>query len=134
MENYLGIDFGKSKIGVAIAPEGILAVGFSIVANDKNFYAKLKEIIEENSIKNVVIGIPISMDGGKSDSTKRALEFVSEIKRRFSDLEIFTYDERMTSREARKNLPKRKPDDAEAARIILQGFLDKSKNTKKNIP
>lgn len=134
MDNYLGIDYGKSKIGLAFAPEGILAVGLIIVPNDKNFSTKLKETIEKNQISKIVVGIPISMNGGESISTKNALNFVAKLAKDFPEQQILTYDERLTSMEARKNLPKNRPDDAEAARIILQGFLDKLKNSKENIP
>jgi len=133
--NYLGIDFGKKKIGIAIALQGILATRLSIIPNDKNFFAELMKIMQKHDITNVVVGIPISMSGGFSDSTESALEFVSAIRNKFPDKKIFTYDERLTTKEARKNLPSRSLDDAEAARIILQGFLDKQKNTqRKNIP
>lgn len=135
MENYLGIDFGKSKIGIAIALEGILASPLSILANDKEFLPKLKKIIEENQIQNIVIGVPLSMDGSQSQSTENALKFVEDMKMNFPSQNIFTYDERLTSKEARKNLQENKAlDDAEAARIILQGYLDRQKSTNKNIP
>jgi len=131
--NYLGIDFGKKKIGIAIAMQGILATKLSILLNDKNFFPKLTKMLAEHEITSVVVGIPISMNGKISESTDSALEFVSVIRNKFPDKKIFTYDERLTTKEARKNLPSRSLDDAEAARIILQGFLDKQKNTQ-NIP
>lgn len=135
MDNFLGIDFGKKKIGIAIALEGVLATGLSIVPNDKIFIQYLTKLIKENNIKKIVIGTPVSMNGGTSLSTESALQFASIIRKQFPDVKVFTYDERLTSKEARRNLPSRKPDDAEAARIILQGFLDKQKNAQeKNIP
>jgi len=128
--SYLGIDFGKKKIGIAIAPEGILAVGYSIVYNDKSLIENLANIISSNEIGVIVVGLPISMSGKKSASTDLTLEFIEKIEKIFPNQKIFSYDERMTSQEARKNLPSQKFDDIEAARIILQGFLDKQKNLK----
>lgn len=130
MGNYLGIDYGKNKIGIAIAPEGILAVGHSIIYNDKNLIENLAHIISSNEIETIVVGLPISMSGKKSASTDLTLEFIEKIKKIFPTNKVFSYDERMTSQEAKRNISSRKQDDAEAARIILQGFLDKQRNTK----
>ena len=132
-ENYLGLDFGKSKIGISIAPDGIIATGFSILPNDKNFFGELGKIISSQDVGTIIVGLPLSMEGGFSASTRTVTKFISEVQKKFPAKKIFTYDERLTSREAQKNLPKRTPDDAESARIILQGFLDKQKNTKRNI-
>jgi len=132
--NYLGIDYGKSKIGLAFAPKGLLATGFLILPNDKNFLVNLRKIIQENDIRGIVIGMPLSMNGQISLSTKNALRFIAGMRKNFSGQKVFTYDERLSSKEAKRNLPSSKFDDAEAARIILQGFLDKQKHKKENIP
>jgi putative Holliday junction resolvase len=129
-ENFLGIDYGKSKIGVAIAPEGLLATGLSVIPNDRNFIPSLQKIVQDSEIKNMVVGLPISMDGRQSASTRAAQEFTAKLRRAFPNQNIFTYDERLTTQEAKRNVPSRTPDDAEAARIILQGFLDKQRKGK----
>jgi putative holliday junction resolvase len=130
--NYLGIDFGNSRIGIAIAPEGILAMGILVIPNDRDLFPALEKLIEENNIQNIVLGIPISMNGKVSASTRAAQEFAVELKKYFPNQYIFTYDERLTTQEAKRNVSSREPDDAEAARIILQGYLDKQ-NIAKNI-
>jgi len=78
----------------------------------------------------MVVGLPISMDGRQSASTRAAQEFTAKLRRAFPNQNIFTYDERLTTQEAKRNVPSRTPDDAEAARIILQGFLDKQRKGK----
>lgn len=123
--NFLGIDFGRKKIGFAFAPEGILATGLLILLNNKKTFSRIEELIREYDIKIIVIGLPLNMNGTTSAATKNTFKFISEIKKRFPFQKIHIYDERMTSVEARKNIPSNLPDDAEAARIILQGFLDK---------
>jgi len=125
--NYLGIDYGKKKIGIAIAPDGILAVGLLTLKNSKNILTELRRIIEENSVKIIVVGLPLSMNGDYSPATKTTLNFISKVRREFPDGKVFSYDERLTSQEAKRNLPPRAPDDSESARIILQGFLDSQK-------
>jgi len=126
-ENYLGIDYGKSKIGVAIAPEGLLATGFSVVPNDRNFVPNLQKLVRDNEIQNIVVGLPLSLNGSRSASTQAAQEFTAKLREAFPDQNIATYDERLTTQEAKRNVPSGTPDDAEAARIILQGFLDKQR-------
>ncbi len=122
--NFLGLDYGESKIGLAFAPEGILAVGLKIVPNGKDFFLDLRKIIEEYRIESIIVGLPISMDGSYSIRTEKTQEFIQKLKKEFSDKKIFSYDERLSSSEAHRNIGTRKADDAEAARIILQGFLD----------
>jgi len=109
-----------------------------VVPNNRDFFPKLKAILNGQDVKNVVIGVPFSMDGSESESTKATREFISNIKEAFPERNIFTYDERLTTQEAKRNLSspcpsgrRGKPNDAEAARIILQGFLDKQKNDRK---
>ena len=56
--SFLGLDFGKSKIGVAIADgETRIAFAFGVLKNDQEFQAKLKEIIKRENISKIIIGI-----------------------------------------------------------------------------
>ncbi len=128
--NFLGLDYGESKIGTAFAPGGILAVGMNILPNDGGLFESLNKVIQENEIECLVIGVPISMDGSQSIRTKATLDFIQKIKGRFPALLIETMDERLSTSEAKRNLRgSGGEDDAEAARIILQSFLDR-KNLK----
>jgi len=131
--NYLGIDYGKKKIGIAIAPEGILAVGFLIIPNNRKTFYEIEKIIHEHDIGAVVVGLPLNMDGTASIATRSVFDFISRMKAKFPSRKIYEYDERLTSREARKNIPRKKEDDAEAARIILQGFIDRKEARKYDI-
>ncbi len=125
--NFLGLDYGESKIGTAFAPGGILAVGMKILPNDGSFFSRLSQILEESQIDCLVVGIPISMDGSQSNRTKKTRDFIRQLKRHFPTLSVETSDERLSTAEAKRNLKKGKADDAEAARIILQSFLDRKK-------
>lgn len=133
MKNLIGIDYGKKKIGIAFAPEGTLALGLKIIPNDRQFSSELTQIVKELQIEKFVVGIPLNMNGTKSPQTLKALVFVNKLKQEFPKISVSLYDERLTSIEAKKNIAKNLLDDAEAARIILQGYIDKQKN-KKNVP
>lgn len=125
--NFLGLDYGESKIGVAFAPGGILAVGMKILSNDRIFFDLLAEIIRENEVSCVVVGLPVSMDGSHSYRTQKTLEFIQKLKECFPVISVEALDERLSTAEAKRNLAKGQADDAEAARIILQSFLDRRK-------
>jgi len=123
-EYYIGIDWGKSKCGIALADkENKIAAGYKIVSN-KDFFDEIKKINKENPIKKIIIG---SLARGEN---------IGEIKVVKSKLEgdEFTVElenEDFSSILAQSNLKEAglenisKYDDAEAARIILQSWLDK---------
>ena len=55
--HILGIDYGRAKIGVAIADsETRIASGYAVLDNDKNFLSKLVGIIAKEEISKVIIG------------------------------------------------------------------------------
>ncbi|EKE10676.1 MAG: hypothetical protein ACD_15C00213G0001, partial [uncultured bacterium] len=56
---YLGIDFGKSKIGLAIADEETrIAFSFDTLKNDSMFWKKLGEICGCENVKKIIVGTP----------------------------------------------------------------------------
>jgi len=133
MDNLLGIDYGNKNIGLALAPKSLMALGFQVLPNDKNFFEKLEVIIKEHAISKIIIGFPLNMDGTESTQTTTTENFCAQLKAKFSQVSIIRYDERLSTVEAKKNLTGKKNYDAEAARIILQGYLDASKyQTNKN--
>lgn len=127
-KNYLGLDWGASKIGVALAHEETrLAMAYGILPNDEKFLDTLGALFEQEGIGTVVIGIH------KSDTyqDERAGEQLGqEIATRFQVV-VEYYDEMFTSKMAQDNLVAQghkhvsKHDDAEAASILLQSFLDR---------
>ncbi|MCK4636110.1 MAG: Holliday junction resolvase RuvX [Candidatus Moranbacteria bacterium] len=125
---YLGIDWGEKKIGLAIADEEMrMAFANQVVLNDKNIWKNLAEIIDEYSIEKVVIGL--SAHKIQSDNEKKIRFFSEELKNKF-DIEIIFTEEMFSTREAQTNLKAQEvkkldsKDDAEAARILLQSYLD----------
>ena len=123
--NFLGLDFGQKRVGVAIALGGILASAIEIFSNDESLFLKIGQLVEEEKINIIVVGLPISMDGSSSPQTQKTLEFIKLLGQKFPQIKIEKQDERLSSVEARKNLAN--PlflVDAESARIILQAYLD----------
>lgn len=125
---YLGIDWGEKKIGLAIADdETRLAFADQVVFNDDKFWENLKEIIDEYSVEKIVIGL--STHDVQSDNEKKIKIFAEELKKKF-DIEVVFTEEMFSTREAHENLKKQEvkkldlKDDAEAARVLLQSYLD----------
>ena len=131
MRKFIGLDVGDVRIGVAKCdPLGILATALEVIDRTKiDPIARIKEILDDESTKKVVVGLPKSLDGTK----KRQVEKVEELKKNMPNIQIFFVDERYTTTEAEhylKNYSKkngkerRKVVDMVAASIILQKYLD----------
>ena len=122
----LGLDYGEKKIGVAKSA-GSLAVTFCIIQNDKILFQRIKEICEQQNIEKIVVGIPYPHSGNASDQQKKSEQFVKDLKQELS-IDVVAEDERMSSQMAQKlgvGLKRGEEDDAIAAMLVLQSYLDK---------
>ena len=130
----LGLDVGSKTIGVAVSDElNLIAQGVTTLKR-KGKRLDIKELlrmIEEFKVEKVVVGLPKNMNGSLGPSAKMVLSLVDELKK-FVDLPIITWDERLSTVAAQKALleadvsrKKRKQVvDKVAALLILQGYLD----------
>lgn len=135
----MGIDYGDSRVGVAISdPLGYTAQGLKTVPN--KVYSKMinsiLEIAEEYQVSSIVIGLPKNMDGTLGFRSEITMQFADDIKNKLQGVDIIFQDERLTTVQAagflnetntrgksRKNVI-----DTVAAEIILQSYLDSIKN------
>ena len=127
--HILGIDFGKSKIGLAIADEETrMAFDFDTLVNDRNFLKKLKEIVKKEDVKAIVMGM--TKHDKDLESAKEKMVFAEIIEKEIGMPVVFQ-DEMFTTKMAQDNIKQRggrniaKTDDQEAARIILQSWLER---------
>jgi putative Holliday junction resolvase len=128
------IDVGTKRIGLASCDETWEFLSPKMIIECKNQqqdFTIIKNFIEENSIKAVVIGFPTHMDGKEVKMS----DFVRKFCTDFNDflenkMPIFMFDERLSSFEAEqiaKEIPNRKKQkhhDDIAAFVILRGFLN----------
>ena len=92
---------------------------------------EIKEIIEENNIKGIVVGNPLNMDGSKGGSSQSSNDFARNLSNNIS-IPVTMWDERLSSEGAFKlsantgvNTSKKiEKLDQNAASFILQGALD----------
>ena len=132
MSRILGIDYGDSRIGLALSdPMKIIAKPFKTLRNNKDLLSEFKIIVENNQIIKFVVGYPINMKGKNTQQTKKVDDFIIFLETNF-DLDIIKIDERLSSISAINSLisqgvktghNKSKIDETSAA-IILQEFLD----------
>lgn len=136
----LGLDYGDSRIGVAITDGlGITAQGLETIhhnGNDKVALKRLDEILKLYEIDTIVIGMPINMDGTKTDRVEVTNKFIHKLKCKFPGILIETVDERLTTVAAHKTMnylninknDKRNIVDTISAVYILETYMNKLKN------
>ena len=134
MKRYLGLDLGTKTLGVSITDttNTIIFPHSTLHFNHEDYddaINQLKEIIAQEKITDVVIGLPKNMDGSLGFASQRTLNFIPKLEK--LGVEVFTIDERLTSIEAERILhennlkSKQFKDkvDMEAAVLILESYL-----------
>ncbi len=142
---YLAVDYGTKKIGLAVSDDqGSLAVPLEILMNTSAIKKQLIERIEEHKIECIVFGESKDQEGNYN-AGHEAAQKLADILGRETGKEIVFQDERFSSLSAvahlyekgnvanprwssRTNDEKRSNDDAKAAAVILQRYLDKQQN------
>ncbi|KPJ58736.1 MAG: Holliday junction resolvase [Planctomycetes bacterium DG_23] len=134
----LAIDYGKKRFGLAMSdPLGLTAQGLPTIVSGgrQKDLEQIAEIVRENGVEKIVVGLPRKMDGTLGLAAREVLAFVEEVKTHL-DLPVITWDERLSSKRAEREMisadlsrAKRKGRrDKIAAQLILQSFLDAGKN------
>ena len=129
MGKLLGIDYGTSKIGLAMSDElQMMAIPFRSIKNDENAVDYIKQLVVKENIGKIILGLPLNMKGEDTKITKVVKSYADELRnevRKPVDLE----DERLSSLASATEIrliKKTSGDiDANAARIILQSYLDR---------
>jgi putative Holliday junction resolvase len=125
----LGIDYGRAKIGLAVGDTetGLVEpIAVLRIANFQIFKLRIEKIVREHAVRKIVIGMP----GGKMEEEIRRF---GEQLRKQTGLPVEYFDETLTSQEAQKILIKikrkrkfrREKEDAFAAAIMLESYLDR---------
>ena len=139
----LGIDYGDSRVGLAITDElGITVQGLETIhhkGNDKIVLRRLEEIFNQYEIDTIVIGLPINMDGTKTERVEVTEKFIHKLKCKFNKVKIEEIDERLTTVAAHRTMnfldvnknKKKNIVDTISAVYILETYLNKTKNANK---
>lgn len=131
---YLGLDLGRATIGLALADDVLrMAQALETIrrTNEAADLDALRRIADEYEIERVVLGLPLNMDGTEGSSARLARAFAGKVEASLgTPVELF--DERLSTFEAETRLrargvsarDQRAVIDAEAAAVILQGWLE----------
>ena len=119
MKTYLGIDYGRSKIGLAKGDDQArIATPFFIIQNKNNIESALADILDQEGINEIVIGYPISLSGNIGPQAREVDEFIGKLEK--MGRPVSRQDERFSTRSAVSS----GHDDASSAALILQTYLD----------
>ena len=134
MSKALGIDYGTKRVGLAITDElQIIATRLTSI-HSKDLINFLNDFFDKNQVDTIVVGMPVRLDGSKTNSTESVVNFIAHLRRKFSDKNVVTIDERFTSKIASQTIAKSGMNktkrqnkglvDEVSAVILLQDYLN----------
>jgi len=131
MGRLLGLDHGSKRIGVAISDSSrLIATPYEVIVAAEAL-SVLDQILAQEDIDGIVIGLPTTLSGDESASTAAARQFAASVAAH-TGLEVTLVDERFSTKVAEDVLiaggmrreKRRDIRDKMAATVILQGHLD----------
>ncbi len=123
MEEFLGIDVGSKRIGVARGSTAAKIAEPLVTLEANEAVPKLKSLAKDRQVAGIVVGLPRNMKGEETAQTTEVRLWVDRAKESI-DLPFFWQDESLTSQKALEAGAGKADIDALAAAIILQDFLD----------
>ena len=135
VKKIIALDIGEKRIGVAVSDAlGMLAHPLKTIAwkGINQLINELKEIISDQEIVTVVVGMPYTLKGTVSKKTEEIQKLMEQLREKL-DLDIVEQDERLTTKMAenalqavgKKPSKQRNKIDQIAAVFILQSYLDR---------
>ena len=133
---YLGIDLGSKTVGLAMSDTTLTIASTykTIFFKDEDYNStinEIKDIIKENNITKIILGLPKNMNNTEGERCEKTKEFAQMLERR-TGLSVVLWDERLTTVAAEQTLiesgvrreNRKQYVDKIAAVFILQGYLD----------
>jgi putative Holliday junction resolvase len=131
----LALDLGSKRIGVAVSDSGgTLATPYEVIHRSgerSRDHARVRELVEETGAEQLLVGLPLSLDGSTGPAARLVLDEVEELAAT-TGVPVETYDERLTTVTADRLLigqgmkapARRTVVDKVAAAVFLQAWLD----------
>ena len=137
MGRILCFDYGVKRVGVAVTDELKIISSPHDTFSTSNVFNLVSEYLSKNTVDIFVVGLPYDLKGRETDATKKTLDFIKSLKKKFPYIPVDTYDERYTSKIAKHSIiemgknkkfrQEKSNVDKISASIILQSYL-KRKN------
>ena len=134
----LGVDVGDARIGIAQSdPSGMLATPVETVRRGKGDLARIRAIVLDRAVIEVVVGLPRSLSGGEGPAAAKIRTFAQELADAVAPVSVRLCDERLSTVTAeavlrgqgKKGQKRRAVVDQAAAVVILQNALDTERST-----
>lgn len=132
-QTLLGFDYGRGRIGVAVGQRitrTASALTTLVAVDGQPDWHEIEALIATWRPDALVVGLPLTLNGGHSDTTRAAERFARRLQGRFH-LPAYLHDERLSSHAAEHwsaerfgKAASRDSLDQVAAQIILQDWLD----------
>ncbi|MDD5847573.1 MAG: Holliday junction resolvase RuvX [Lachnospiraceae bacterium] len=132
----MGLDYGAKTVGVALSDALLLTsqpketIYRDRESKIRKTFARIEELVQENDVGLIVVGLPLNMDDSEGERARLAREFADHIERR-SGIPCVFQDERLTTVEADEILAKmghkagdKRYVDQIAASVILQEYMN----------
>ncbi len=132
----LGFDFGEKRIGLAVG-NGLTGTSRALgwLNNDQGLWPALDETVARWEPQCLLVGVPLTLEGGKQPLTRKARHFAARLREHFG-LPVNEVDERLSSASAERELAearasgarprrlRRGDSDSMAAALLVQQWLD----------
>ena len=149
----LAVDYGRARIGLALADSGTrTAQPLSTLErlNRNEDMRRLRELVREHSVKQIVVGLPLRLDGTRGEMAEEAERFAQRVRKqigvpvemvdeRLTSWEAerlleevqgrFIHEEKLTGHKKQKSVQAKISVDAVAAAVILKEYLDRQEQT-----
>jgi putative holliday junction resolvase len=137
----LGVDYGSRRVGLSISdPLGIIAQPIGALRNDSMLLNQLQQLLARENVVLIVVGMPYNLKGQHAQKADEVEKFIEQLKANLG-IEVVIWDERFTTTIAHQTMlsmgtkkkERQKKDgriDSMAAALILQGFLDSTKQSR----
>ncbi|GAB4492561.1 MAG: Holliday junction resolvase RuvX [Raineya sp.] len=134
MARIIAIDYGSKRVGLAVTdPLQIIASPLETI-HTKDLITFLERYVTSEVVEAFVVGMPTNLDKQATDATQAVENLIKNLKKKFPNQQIYTFDERFTSKIALNSMIQagsKKKDrhnksgnlDKISATIILQDFL-----------
>jgi putative Holliday junction resolvase len=122
----LAFDYGTKKIGVAIGntlTRQARPLTILVSSTRQQRFQAIEALLREWGPDKVVVGLPLTLDNQEQYASLQARRFANQLHGRFG-VQVELVDERGSSIEAQQILGTHEPDDAMAAAVTLQRYLD----------